>query len=79
MKDLPLRIKVKVVPGSNKNCIVGEMADGVLKIKIAAAPDKEKANKELISFLSSEYSVPKKNVQIISGAHSPLKIIEILK
>ena len=46
-----MTLRVKVIPRSAKTEIVGEMADGTLKIKIAAPPEKGKANEELIRFL----------------------------
>ena len=48
-----------------------------VKIKIAAPPQKGKANIELVKFLAKGAGVPAKNVSIISGTTSRLKIIEI--
>lgn len=72
-----LRLKVKIQTKSAQNVISEEMTNGTIKIKIAAVRDKDKANKELVVFLSETFKVPKKNVLILSGRHSPIKIIEI--
>jgi uncharacterized protein (TIGR00251 family) len=72
-----LRLNVKISANSSQNSFAGKMEDGTIKIKIAAVADKEKANKELVKFLSESLGVPKKNISIISGNHSPKKIIEI--
>lgn len=72
-----LRLNIKISARSSQNAFAGKMDDGTIKIKIAAVADKEKANKELIKFLSESLDVPKKNISIISGQHSPKKIIEI--
>lgn len=77
-KDRYLRIKV--IPKSEKNCIseIIEDEEGqTIKIRIKAVPEKGKANKELINFLSREFSIPKQNIEIISGASSPLKLLKI--
>lgn len=46
-----MTLRVKVIPRGAKTEIVGTMADGTVKIKIAAPPEKGKANDELDSWL----------------------------
>ena len=72
-----MELRVKVVPKSSRNEILGPMADGTLKVKIAAAPEKGKANAELCAFLARHYGVPKSAVTILSGASSPRKLVRI--
>ena len=73
----PLTLRIKVIPKSPKSEIVGEMADGTLKIRIAAPPEKGRANDELRSFLAKHYKVPAANVTIVSGATSQNKLVRI--
>lgn len=73
-----LTLAVKVIPKSSRNQIIGRMADGALKVKITAAPEKGKANAELCSFLARQLGVPKANVVILRGETSPHKRIRIL-
>ena len=47
-----MTLRVKVIPRSPKSEITGQMADGTLKIKIAAPPEKGKANDALCAFLA---------------------------
>jgi uncharacterized protein (TIGR00251 family) len=70
-----MTLRVKVIPRSAKTEIVGPMADGTLKIKIAAPPEKGKANEELIRFLAAHYGV--KKVEILSGHTAALKIVRL--
>ena len=70
-----MTFRVKVIPRSAKTEIVGRMADGTLKIKIAAPPEKGKANAELIRFLESHFKVD--SVEIISGHTAALKIVRL--
>ena len=51
--------KVKAVPGSSRTA-VGGLLDGMLKVKIAAPPEKGKANQCLIEFLAKKLGVKKK-------------------
>jgi uncharacterized protein len=72
-------IKVKVIPGAPKTEIKNTMADGTIKIAVAAAPEKGKANAALIKFLAEEFGVLKDEVVIISGASSRVKLVRIYK
>lgn len=68
--------RVKVTAGASKNEIVGRYGDAI-KIKIAAAPEKGKANGELIRFLAKQFNLPSNCIRIVKGLSSPQKIIEI--
>ena len=70
-----MTLRVKVIPRSAKTEIVDTMADGTLKIRIAAPPEKGKANEELIRFLSVQYQA--RDVEIVSGHTAALKIIRL--
>jgi uncharacterized protein len=72
-------LKVKVVPKSSRNEVVGYLPDGTLKVKIAAAPEKGKANAELRVVLAKHFGVPQRDVEIVSGETSHLKHIRIAR
>ncbi len=67
-------LAVKVVPKSR----VTEWA-GPLRVKLAAVPEKGKANDELIRFLAAEFEVPRANVEIVAGATNQRKQVRITK
>jgi uncharacterized protein (TIGR00251 family) len=67
---------VKIIPKSSKNEIIGWFND-TLKIKIKEPPEKQKANKELISFLSKIFKISKSNIKIEKGSTSKIKKITI--
>jgi len=69
--------RVKVIPRSAKNEIVGTMADGTLKIRIAAPPENGKANAALIALLAGHFGVGRSAVEILSGHGTALKLIRI--
>ena len=71
------RIKIKVIPRSKQNEIVGKMADGTLKIKIAAVPVDGAANEALIAFLSGVWSIPQTKITIIKGKKGRQKLVEV--
>lgn len=69
--------RVKVIPRSARSEIAGEMADGTLKVKVAAQPEKGKANEALCAFLAGHYGVPRTAVTIVSGHTSALKLVRV--
>lgn len=70
-------IRVKVIPRSSRTALAGELADGTLRVKVAAVPEKGKANEALCEFLAAHFGVPKSQVEVVSGAASTLKTIRI--
>lgn len=70
-------LRVKVVPRSPASAIAGTLADGTLKVKIAAPPERGKANEELCRLLAEHYRVPRSAVSVISGQTSTLKLVRI--
>lgn len=67
---------VKVVPRSSKTALAGVLGD-MLKIKIAAPPEKGKANEALVEFLAQTLGIKKNTVKITAGHTSPVKTIQI--
>jgi uncharacterized protein (TIGR00251 family) len=70
------RLTVKVTPNAGRNAIVG-FKEGVLLVKVAAPPEKGKANKELIDFLAEKLGIKKSSVLIVKGQTSRFKSIVI--
>jgi uncharacterized protein (TIGR00251 family) len=69
-------IKFLIKPNSSKNSISGIMGD-MIKVKICAPPEKGKANKELLEYLSIVLKIPKIDIDIIHGRFSNIKEIKI--
>lgn len=70
-------LAVKIVPGSSRTATCG-LLDEVLKIKVAAAAEKGKANRCLLEFLAKQLGVKKNALSIIAGKTSPIKSIRVL-
>jgi len=67
----------KIVPGSSRTCVCGLLGE-MVKIKVAAAPEKGKANQSLIEFLAKQLGVKKSDISIISGQTNPIKQVQVL-
>ena len=70
------KISIKVIPNAGKNEVV-DFSNGEWRIRVGAPPDKGKANKELISFLSKMLGLRKDNLEILIGEKSHHKVVEV--
>lgn len=73
-----MMITVKVIASAKRTELRGTMADGTLKIAVAAPREKGKANKELIRFLAQHFHISKERIIIKSGLTSNKKTIYVL-
>jgi hypothetical protein len=69
---------VRARPGSSKTEVKEILDDGSVKIAVAAAPEKGKANRELVIFLADVFDVPKANIEIVAGETSGVKLVRIV-
>ena len=64
-------------PLQKKDEITGWMDDGTLKVKVRGKPLEGKANESLIKFFSVIFSIPRNNIEILSGDKSRNKRLKI--
>ena len=76
-KNKKIFLKVKVLPGKPETKIIAVMNNGVIKINISPPPEKGRANKELIKFLSKNFNTKREKVKIISGKTDKIKLVTI--
>ena len=69
--------RIKVIPNQPKTEVRGLMADNTIKIALKSAPEKGKANKELVKFVSIELEIPKESIRISSGLTNRMKVLSI--
>jgi uncharacterized protein (TIGR00251 family) len=70
-------ITVKVQARARKTEVAGLLADGTIKIRVAAAPVEGAANQALIEFLAQALGLPKSQIDIIAGESSEHKLISL--
>jgi uncharacterized protein len=76
MTATSIDIRLKVVPGSRKNEIVGPHGDR-LKIKVAAPPEGGKANAAVCQLLAETLELSARDVTIIAGTSSAEKVARV--
>ncbi len=71
------RLTVRVSPGAGRSQIVGRMADGRLKVRVAAPAEGGRANAALVKLLAERLGVRPQAVVLIAGHGSRDKIVEV--
>jgi uncharacterized protein (TIGR00251 family) len=66
----------KIVPGSSRTTVAGVLGD-MIKIRVAAPPEKGKANECLIAYLAKQLGVKKNAVEVLSGHANPVKQVRV--
>lgn len=70
------RITVTVSPGASRTELVGRHGDG-WKARIAAPPERGRANAALVTLLAAALAVPPDQVRVVAGQASRRKVVEI--
>jgi uncharacterized protein (TIGR00251 family) len=65
-------LTVRVHAGARRTGVAGKH-DGALRIEVAAAPDKGKANRAVADVLAGLFDLTKSRVELVSGATTPKK------
>jgi hypothetical protein len=71
-------LSVKVTPRASRNEISGWTEEGVLKVRVTAAPANNAANEAVITLLSKALDVPKSRIAIVAGDATTQKLISIM-
>ena len=71
-------IKVKVITGAKKEKI-DKVSEDHFNISVKEPAERNLANKKVLSLLKDYLKVYNKDIRIVSGHHSPSKIISIDK
>ena len=70
------RISVTVSPGASRSEWVGRHGDG-WRARIAAPPERGRANEALCKLLAARLSVPRGSVRVVAGQSARRKVVEI--
>jgi uncharacterized protein len=70
------RLKLRVVPGAGRSEVVGRYG-AAWKIRVGAAPERGRANAELLELLSKRLGVRPAELSIVSGRASRDKVVEL--
>ena len=72
-----IKLPIKVVPASSRNCIAGWLGE-TLKVRVTAPAERGRANAAVEMTLAEALGVSQKCARVITGKTSPRKIVEIV-
>lgn len=75
--DKTIKLSIKVVPGSSRNCIAGWL-DETLKIRVTAPAERGRANVAVAAIMAEALGVPGECIRIVAGQASARKMVEIV-
>ena len=70
-------VPVRVTPRSSHDAIAGPGADGIIRLRVTAAPADGAANRAVVKLIASALDVPKSAVSVTAGASSRDKRLHI--
>ena len=73
---LTTRVRLRVSPGAARAAVVGRHGEA-WKVRVAAAPERRKANEAVLALLAETLAVPRSSVMLVSGGGSRDKIVEL--
>ena len=74
--EAPLRLAVRVIPGARRSEVVGRVGDA-WKLRVAAPPERGRANGELVALLARTLRVPRSSVRVARGHTTAQKLVEV--
>ncbi|HEX6421598.1 MAG TPA: DUF167 domain-containing protein [Acidimicrobiales bacterium] len=69
-------LQVLVQPGAARSAVVGRHGDA-LKVRVAAAPERGRANEALTRLLAAELGVRRSDVAVVAGAAGRRKRVRV--
>lgn len=70
------RLRVRVSPGARRSEIVGRLGEA-WKLRVRSAPERGRANDDVVELLARHLAVPRADVRVVSGHTSRDKVVEI--
>jgi uncharacterized protein YggU (UPF0235/DUF167 family) len=71
-----LSFTIRVTPRASANAVAGER-DGVLLVRVTAAPVEGKANDAVVSLLARSLGTPRGAIHVVSGAAARTKRVSV--
>ena len=75
-EERSVKLSVKVVPASSRDCIAGWLGEA-LKVRVTAPAEAGKANAAVEATIAGALGLPRKYARVIAGRTSPRKVLEI--
>jgi uncharacterized protein len=71
-----VRLRVRVAPGARRSEVVGRHGDA-WKLRVRAAPERGRANDEVVELLADRLGLVNAQVRVVAGHASRDKVVEL--
>jgi uncharacterized protein (TIGR00251 family) len=72
-----IRLRLKVVPRASSDDIVGWLGEDILKVRVAAAPERGRANAAVIQLLAATLGISQTQVRLVTGQSKEHKLVTV--
>ena len=72
----PIRLRVRVVAGATTTRVVCRLGDA-WKLRVHAAPERGRANDEVVALLAETLDLPRADVRVVAGHTTRDKVVEL--
>lgn len=76
MEPRRVRLHLRVAPRATSSAVVGRHGAG-WKIRVAAPPERGRANDEVVSVLANVLGLPRPDIRVVAGATGRDKVVEL--
>jgi uncharacterized protein len=73
---MSIKLQVKAVPGSSRNCLAGWLGN-TLKVRVTAPAERGRANAAIETIVAEALGVSRACARVVAGKTSPRKVLEI--
>jgi hypothetical protein len=70
------RLRLKVVPGARRSQVVGRLGES-WKLRVHAAPERGRANDEVVALLAEALGLAQSEVRVVAGRTTRDKVVEL--
>ena len=70
------RLRLRVAPGARRPAVVGRHGDA-WRVRVAAAPERGRANEALLDLLATGLGLPRRDVTLVGGGASRDKVVQL--
>jgi uncharacterized protein YggU (UPF0235/DUF167 family) len=71
-----VRLRLRVAPGARRSQVDGRLGD-VWKLRVRSAPERGRANDDVVALLAETLGLPREDVRVVGGRTARDKVVEL--
>jgi uncharacterized protein YggU (UPF0235/DUF167 family) len=74
--EATIRLRLRVLPSARRSQVVGRLGDA-WKLRVHAAPERGRANDEVVTLLAATLDIAPSDVRVVAGHTTREKVVEL--